>query len=109
MSTHTPGPWGLALYAKGAHPPIPFKEHKTLTVFSDGFKRGDVAYMQHGLWGGEQAFANARLIAAAPELLDALRELTIAAEAAGWDVDTANAPILNAARAALAKATSEAA
>jgi len=49
------------------------------------------------------------LIAAAPDLLDALRELTIAAEAAGWDVDAANAPILNAARAALAKATAEAA
>jgi hypothetical protein len=48
-------------------------------------------------------------MSATQELLDALRELTIAAEAAGWDVDTANAPILNAARAALAKATSEAA
>jgi hypothetical protein len=51
--------------------------------------------------------ANARLIAAAPDLLDALRELTIAAEAAGWDVDADNAPILKAARAALAKATGD--
>lgn len=48
-------------------------------------------------------------MSAAQELLDALRELTIAAEAAGWDVDANNAPILNAARAALVKATEEAA
>jgi hypothetical protein len=38
------------------------------------------------------------------DLLAALRELTIAAEASGWDVDADNAPILNAARAAIAKA-----
>ena len=37
-------------------------------------------------------------------LLASLRELTIAAEASGWDVDADNAPILNAARAAIAKA-----
>jgi hypothetical protein len=41
-------------------------------------------------------------------MLDALRELTIAAEAAGWDIDADNAPILAAARAAIAKATGEA-
>jgi hypothetical protein len=48
--------------------------------------------------------ANAALIAAAPDMLEALRELVIAAEAAGWDLDDLNAPILNAARAAIAKA-----
>jgi len=46
-------------------------------------------------------------MSATQELLDALRELTIAAEAAGWDVDAANAPILNAARTALANATAD--
>lgn len=49
--------------------------------------------------------ANARLIAAAPEMLAALRELTIAAEAAGWDTCRYNAPILDAARDAIARAT----
>lgn len=52
----------------------------------------------------EELWANSALIAAAPEMLSALRELTIAAEAAGWDVDKENKPILNAARAAIAKA-----
>jgi hypothetical protein len=33
--------------------------------------------------------------------MSALRELIAAAEAAGWDTDAQNAPILNAARAAL--------
>ena len=41
---------------------------------------------------------------AAPTMFDALRELVIAAEAAGWDTDVLNAPILNDARAALAEA-----
>ena len=40
----------------------------------------------------------------APTMIDALRELVIAAEAAGWDTDVLNAPILDDARAALAKA-----
>lgn len=43
---------------------------------------------------------------AAADLFAALRDLTIAAEAAGWDLDKQNAPILNAAREALAKAAS---
>lgn len=73
MSAHTPGPWGLAHYAKGAALPIPFIEHKTIAVFSDGARQGDVAYMQHGLWGDDQALANARLIASAPDLLEALQ------------------------------------
>lgn len=36
--------------------------------------------------------------------LDAFRELVIAAEAYGWDIDPDNAPVLNAAREALANA-----
>jgi len=76
MSAHTPGPWVLVHYAQGMDLPIPFMEHKTVAVFADGVKRGDVAYMQHGLYGDDQALANARLIAAAPELLEALRAIT---------------------------------
>ena len=108
MSAHTPGPWGLAQYAKGAALPIPFIEHKTIAVFSDGARQGDVAYMQHGLWGDHQALANARLIASAPDLLEALREML----AVYGNDGHFHAPALRAtraARAAIAKATGEAA
>lgn len=52
----------------------------------------------------DAARAEQRVRDAAPDMLSALRELTIAAEGAGWDVDQCNLPILNAARAAIAKA-----
>ena len=98
---HTPGPWVLVHYAQGMDLPIPFMEHKTVAVFADGVKRGDVAYMQHGLYGDDQALANARLIAAAPEMLEALHGLL--------DVHVPGASRWEAARAARAKATGEAA
>jgi hypothetical protein len=95
MSQHALGPWKL------------WQEGTDIMVIGDG---SHIATVPIGSRVDEPSDrANARLIAAAPELLDALRELTIAAEAAGWDVDAANAPILNAARAAIAKATGEAA
>ena len=72
---HTPGPWVLVQYAKGINLPIPFMEHKTTAVFADGVKGGDVAYMQHGLYGDDQALVNALLIAAAPEMLAALQNV----------------------------------
>ncbi len=104
---HTPGPWALAQYAKGFDLPIPVKEHKTIAVFSVGPSHGDIAYMQHGLWGDGQALANARLIAAAPELLDALVDLLPLAEfgAAEQSPPYADDSLLESARAAIAKAT----
>jgi hypothetical protein len=48
---------------------------------------------------GEEVKANARLIAAAPDLLEALQALMPGAEAMGWDVSKA--------RAAITKATGE--
>ena len=104
MSAHTPGPWGLAQYAKGAALPIPFIEHKTIAVFSDGARQGDVAYMQHGLWGDDQALANARLIAAAPELLEALQAVQAFVHGQADAVEP-----FGLVRAAIAKATGEAA
>lgn len=50
-----------------------------------------------------EAEANARLIAAAPDMLAALVDMTECAEADGWDVN-GNAEWLNKARAAIAKA-----
>lgn len=108
MSAHTPGPWGLAQYAKGVALPIPFIEHKTIAVFSDGARQGDVAYMQHGLWGDDQALANARLIASAPDLLEALRALVDLQEA-NEASETKALDFWDHARAAIAKATGEAA
>jgi hypothetical protein len=105
MSAHTPGPWVLVRYSKGTHLPIPFMEHETVAVFSHGVKRGDVAYMQHGLHGDDQALANARLIAAAPEMLGALYGLLDVADGGGHLTESDCAK----ARAAIAKATGGAA
>jgi hypothetical protein len=106
MSAHTPGPWVLVHYAQGMDLPIPFMEHKTVAVFADGVKRGDVAYMQHGLYGDDQALANARLIAAAPELLGALRFILAFYEPGQTYLDTNAWKRAEAsARAAITKAT----
>ena len=60
MSHHTPGPWN---YAK--------------SDFNDDrysiYHNGPIAYCGENGCGPENALANARLIAAAPELLEALR------------------------------------
>jgi hypothetical protein len=52
----------------------------------------------------ERVAAQARLIAAAPDLLKALQEIVAAADGKGWDVLDAG---FEAARAAIAKATGE--
>jgi len=95
MSKHTEGPWD---YVSAEH------TAGWGVCVGDG---NDLILRMVGRKPKAEKQANARLIAAAPDLLDALRELTIAAEAAGWDVDADNAPILKAARAALAKATGD--
>ncbi len=90
--THTAGPWRAA---------------KSGYIFGPDVQVANVGdYKDRELlpFNKERWDADARLIAAAPELLAALRELTIAAEASGWDVDADNAPILNAARDAIARA-----
>ena len=66
---HTPGPWRVA-------PRSDYPEHADINV--DAGTRGYVALC--GKAGDEEAEANARLIAAAPELLDALRETLRALE-----------------------------
>lgn len=65
----TPFPWTTSRYTKGTEPPIPFKECATLTVRAHGV---DLAYM-NGQWGEHVAKANARLICAAPVLLNVLQ------------------------------------
>jgi len=89
MSAHTPGPWKL-----NAEKSSVWKGESIVAAITIG--RGATE-------------ADAHLIAAAPKMAASLRELIIAAEAAGWDTDAQNAPILNAARAAYAEATGGAA
>ena len=64
MSAHTPGPWRVAMYLGGAW-----------TVTSSPLSEprgGEIVEVVYGPNGGTSK-ANARLIAAAPELLEALR------------------------------------
>ena len=89
---HTPGPWAYIVpdgYVV-RHPQI----------YSDF---GPVA---NATWLGEnkldQLNSNARLIAAAPDLLEALEEIVSAADGDGWNQLDGN---LRKARAAIAKAT----
>ena len=93
---HTPGSWHLELLPNGAfwvmtHAPLDMQDPPTIA------RRGE--------WGhnAEQSHANARLIAAAPDLLEALQACVEVAEgkgpgAAGWMA-------IDKARAAIAKAT----
>ena len=99
IAQHTPGPWTL----------VP-KDTPKGTLMVDSVS-GLVAVMESSKTRGvkyENAEANARLIAAAPELLDALQKLRAAAPLF-WDDDNAEIGQLDSAcavaDAAIAKAT----
>jgi hypothetical protein len=86
MSKHTPGPWHTA-------------GEQGVQIRSAKDQIAKVWTMRGNEWK-----ANARLIAAAPELLEALKEIVDAADGAGWEqLD----PSFKKARAAIAKATGE--
>lgn len=91
---HTPGPWfitgRMTKYVEARIPGRMIQE-----VASCGPTAADNGY-------GDQQMANARLIAAAPDLLEALEEIVSAADGDGWCQLDAN---LRKARAAIAKAT----
>jgi hypothetical protein len=83
---HTPGPWTA--------------EEKNGRGM--GWKAGP-AWLGEKAWS-EECAANARLIAAAPDLLEALQEIVSAADGEGWSqLDAA----FSKARAAIAKATGQ--
>ena len=94
MSKHTPGPWASNEYTTSVSVPLKAVDCERIgfsIVFVNGHR-------------GKEAAANARLIAAAPELLEALKEIVDAADGAGWEqLD----PSFKKARAAIAKATGE--
>ena len=68
-TTHTPGPWNILEYVKAETPAV----HGAHGIFAPGA----VLPIVGEVFGGtlEESDANARLIAAAPELLDALRNI----------------------------------
>ena len=85
MSKHTPGPWQWTQHFD-----------PTISIYKDGF--GQIARLYDSSAGTGKA--NARLIAAAPDLLDALQSIIEDIDSEfGTDCD------YNKARAAIAKAT----
>lgn len=96
-AAHTPGPWRVFLTRDGRH--VIGVGDKNAGGITD---QGDVATNDQGVWrSGPEKIANAHLIAAAPELLDAL------SKAVKWlaiSDDPRCEKDLNAAEAALAKA-----
>lgn len=73
MSKHTPGPWNAV--NTGKHWNNPSIDNWVITFNEDGEQIVDHVYEE----------ADARLIAAAPDLLDALRDALCALEVCGKD------------------------
>jgi hypothetical protein len=97
---HTPGPWEVD---EDDRPGMSYNR-QIIAKANNPAGYGTVCFMAHG-WDGGQDKANARLIAAAPELLEALRGLLGAIDFSGWNIDDDrwNKPIAKA-KSLLAKA-----
>lgn len=73
MSTkHTPGPWNVSIAFAEDHPRIQIKSDNE--ILKVGPANG-VAVCLAGYVQNEESQANAKLIAAAPELLEALKQI----------------------------------
>lgn len=90
QAKHTPGPWDCGVVVN----------LRCIDTDEFGFSIAWINTDNHNKI--EEAKANARLIAAAPELLEALEEIVSAADGDGWSQLDAD---LRKARAAIAKAT----
>ena len=110
---HTPGPWKRQTGINAAFPELP-EIIQIVHERDDGGARYVCDLMPHvyettpdGL--REELDANARLIAAAPEMLEALEQILDALEHedSGKEPDEATDPMLGIARAALRKARGE--
>lgn len=96
-SKHTPGPWifdGDLVWAASIDGYVANTRTEDMTSGENIAKRDAL----------EQIEANARLIAAAPDLLDALKSIVMSAEIGNAAI---LGPLLVSARAAIAKATGE--
>ena len=90
MTTHTPGPWGITLDCMD-----------TFVSARDGKTICEIAHSRDFTDPAEECCANATLIAAAPELLDALEGLLNALHS------HTTHPAIKSALAAIAKAKGE--
>ena len=100
MSKHTPGPWLIAESVVSRHAVTNMRRIRSK---NEGLEHGAVCDV-YGIQDGSEASANARLIAAAPDLLDALIEIVSAD-----DSHELTQKHIESARAAIAKATGGAA
>lgn len=102
MSGNTPGPWGVCLDI-GVDGNInvfaPDEMGKAIALIDVREHADDKDQASR-----EEALSNARLIAAAPELLNALVELLAHAAKRGWWLESHAVEVMNEARAAIAKA-----
>ena len=99
MSKHTPGPWFIDEYRIRCA----VNQFCVCTVTAPDHRlRGKDWHEEHDICA-----SNARLIAAAPELLEALQTIVNACAQPPWYAVTVNSPQMDAARTAIAKATGE--
>lgn len=111
MSKHTPGPWHVIL-SDNATPHVTHEHGYNFTDISDVSSR--VCVMPAEITYSYNSLANARLIAAAPELLEALEEVVAVFESNPSSITdtvwvTGNRPetLYDHCRAAIAKAKGE--
>lgn len=114
MSAHTPGPWAVAVWDTAKDPVEQFREHLShgsgpiwgVWCPEHPLTKGHHPNPEHAVMAcltgnGPTSEANARLIAAAPELLAALKE---SIEFSPYRGESEETPFLRRARAAIAKA-----
>lgn len=97
MSAHTPGPWKV-FGIKSRHGDY------TISTFNAYGPQRHIAY---AAWASDQGLADAHMIAAAPDLLEALKKLSFAAQTSGGTAgrDEALVAAIDHASAIIAKAT----
>lgn len=106
---HTPGPWeqhGCAVYTSSKLPNHIANHDPITRLVAQASWDYDEEDVQHA-WEYDEATANARLIAAAPDLLASLRECLHWIENSDDDGDGYNSTVAQNARAIIAKATEE--
>ena len=106
MNGHTPGPWMVASSSNGFPDRIvaPAQDDMTAGIVGSAITRHRCISFP----SSPEGQANARLIAAAPDILHELKRLVAALEplerSGNWPLDSAGIATLNAARAAIAAA-----
>ena len=101
MSDFTPGPWVIRTTptSAGLCHIVSAADWRGAFIYGDGIRKG----VDDALPKAQQLAANARLIAAAPDLLEALQWMVLRTEEGGYP----DGKCLEEARAAIAKATGE--